>query len=87
MLTAVTCAVTAVTGFTVTVIDELPICTIRFTHERPQATVDGAGGAIVTWSDGRDSSDVYDIYAQRIGANGELLWAAEGVEVTGAPGS
>jgi hypothetical protein len=87
LITAIVGAVTIVAALAGAAIDELPICTIRFTHEEPQATIDGAGGAVVTWTDGRDSSDVYDIYAQRIGANGALLWTAEGVEVTGAPGS
>ncbi len=38
---------------------------------------DGAGGAIVAWSDGRGAS--FDIYAQRVNANGNALWTANGV--------
>jgi hypothetical protein len=87
LIIVVTSTVAVVSGFAVAVIDELPVCTIRFAHFTPRATIDGAGGAVVTWIDIRDSSDVYDIYAQRIGENGALLWAAEGVEVTGAADS
>ncbi len=39
---------------------------------------DGAGGAIVVWQDQRTDND---IYAQRIDAAGNVLWAADGVPV------
>src|SRR5262249_38803271 len=42
------------------------------------AVSDGAGGAIVTWQDGRGSGG-FDIYAQRIDGTGALLWASDGV--------
>ena len=43
-----------------------------------EAVADGSGGVIVSWTDFRDSEDVY---AQRINADGEPLWAADGVKV------
>ncbi|MBI1799671.1 MAG: T9SS type A sorting domain-containing protein [Candidatus Eisenbacteria bacterium] len=46
---------------------------------------DGAGGAIVTWQDALGSLD-YDIYAQRVSAAGEPLWATSRLLVCGAPG-
>ena len=39
----------------------------------------GAGGAIVSWADLR--SGICDIYAQRIDANGNLLWGTGGVAI------
>jgi hypothetical protein len=45
---------------------------------------DGSGGAIITWVDTRGN---YDIYAQRISADGNVLWTANGVAVCTAAGS
>jgi len=42
-----------------------------------QITSDGAGGAIVTWSENRSWD--YDIYAQRVNASGAVQWTADGV--------
>ncbi len=46
----------------------------------PQIIPDGAGGAIVAWQDNRSGLD-YDIYAQRLDANGNALWGANGAVV------
>jgi len=60
----------------------------------PRAISDGAGGAIVVWLDGRngwcDPSSIEaecDIYGQRIGPNGDLLWGASGSPIVTAPGN
>jgi predicted lipoprotein with Yx(FWY)xxD motif len=42
-----------------------------------QITSDGAGGAIVSWSENRSWD--YDIYAQRVNASGAVQWTADGV--------
>jgi hypothetical protein len=42
---------------------------------------DGAGGAIVTWSESRGGASGYDIYAQRVNSSGASLWAANGANV------
>jgi len=50
--------------------------------EVPQDNVplpDGSGGAIVTWSDYRDSVIYPDIYAQRVDAWGAVMWETNGV--------
>ncbi|MGD1048313.1 MAG: FlgD immunoglobulin-like domain containing protein [Candidatus Krumholzibacteriaceae bacterium] len=44
---------------------------------------DGYGGAIVAWSDKRSGD--YDLFAQRIDADGNLLWGSEGITVAAAP--
>jgi hypothetical protein len=51
------------------------VCTYPSSQRYPQLCADD-GGAIVTWAD--DRSDDGDIYAQRIGASGALLWSTDG---------
>ncbi len=46
----------------------------------PTSTSDGAGGVIITWMDFRDGSANH-IYAQRIDANGDVQWPANGVAI------
>ena len=45
---------------------------------------DGAGGAIVTWSDQRGGTN--DVYAQRVNASGGTQWTANGVAISTAAG-
>jgi hypothetical protein len=63
--------------------DGLPICT-AWGEQEPfsvsDVTVnDNAGGAIICWSDFR--GDAWDIYAQRVNHDGEILWDTSGVPV------
>ena len=46
----------------------------------PQVTADGAGGALITWQDHR-VGDNYDVYAQRVDKDGNVLWTANGAAV------
>jgi hypothetical protein len=55
----------------------IALCTIANDQLDPAIASDGAGGAIVTWSDFRSASTL-DIYAQRINASGTPLWTANG---------
>jgi hypothetical protein len=48
------------------------------------AVADGAGGMIVAWLDNRAGNP--DVYAQRVNANGDMLWRANGVPVVTATG-
>ncbi|UCF93495.1 MAG: hypothetical protein JSW39_04850 [Desulfobacterales bacterium] len=48
----------------------------------PEITGDGAGGAIIAWSDLRSGDD--DTYAQRVDGNGNVLWTADGVAISSA---
>lgn len=50
-----------------------------------QIVPDGFGGAIVAWQD-RQAGDDTDIYAQRLDADGTLLWAAQSAPVCTAAG-
>ena len=55
----------------------VPICTAAGAQARPRIAADGAGGAIVTWEDRRSGS--WDVYAQRVSADGLTQWAADGL--------
>jgi hypothetical protein len=51
-------------------------------QREPAVMSDGAGGAIVAWSETRGAS--YDVYAQKIRADGTTAWASDGVGVCAA---
>ena len=63
----------------------IQICNAYYDQVNPQITSDGAGGAIITWSDFR-ASGYYDpdIYAQRISSSGIIQWTANGIVVSDA---
>lgn len=58
----------------------VPFAFSQFGIITPQLIADGAGGAIVVWSDSRDG--VLKVYAQRLNGAGEAQWAAGGVRVS-----
>ena len=62
----------------------VPLCTAPGNQYTPTSVTDGAGGAIVAWTDSSGTS--YDIYAQRISADGTPQWAANGVALCTAAG-
>ena len=57
----------------------VPVCTAYGSQYGQMIATDGAGGAIVTWQDGR--SNRAQVYAQRLDASGRALWAPNGVAV------
>jgi hypothetical protein len=59
------------------------ICNASNSQINPKLDVDGAGGAIITWQDKRNSLN-YDIYAQRVNASGAVQWTANGELVCNA---
>jgi hypothetical protein len=61
------------------------ICTATLAQDSPTITSDGAGGALVAWSDNR--SGVSDIYAQSVNASGAVQWTIDGVALCAAPGN
>lgn len=63
--------------------ENLPLCTAKNEQHFPVLITDGAGGAIVAWSDARSANR--DIYAQRVNANGEMLWNPDGIPVCDTP--
>jgi hypothetical protein len=66
--------------------DGVPLCTAMGDQQVPTITSDGAGGAIVTWHDGRSGNN-YDIYAQRVNASGVVQWTTDGVAFCTATGN
>ena len=61
--------------------DGVPICAAPEKQNRPKVISDGAGGAIITWQDMRSGISNYDIYAQRIDANGNPQWTTNGMPI------
>jgi hypothetical protein len=59
--------------------DTVAVCIAIEEQNSPHLASDGDGGAIITWIDKRN--DTGDIYAQRIDADGNVMWMADGVEV------
>jgi hypothetical protein len=65
-----------------------PICISTGGQDNSAVVSDGSGGAIITWVDTRTfATSDYDIYAQRIDANGTVLWTTNGVAVCTATNS
>lgn len=60
----------------------LGVCTLTGAQWQPRLVSDGAGGAIVAWTDSRNGT--LDVYAQRLNASGASLWTANGVVVCNA---
>jgi hypothetical protein len=61
------------------------LCTATLSQYEPQICTDGAGGAIVTWSDERNGASNDDIYAIRINSAGVVQWAANGIAICTVP--
>lgn len=59
------------------------VCTAASGQVNPFLVEDGAGGAIVTWDDGRLVGNT-DIYAQRLNAAGTAQWTANGIAACAA---
>jgi hypothetical protein len=57
----------------------VPVCTAMGWQFWSTLAADGSGGAIVTWMDERTGE--WDIYAQRISAEGAPRWTGDGVPV------
>lgn len=55
-----------------------PVCLDPYEQWQPQIVSDGAGGAIVAWTDKRYGG-IADIFVQRIAAGGGAEWDPEGV--------
>jgi len=57
------------------------VCTAASDQSEPQVCADGFGGCIVAWVDGRVGLPQTDIYAQRVRADGNAAWTANGVAI------
>jgi len=64
----------------------LAICSAPGAQIDPKIDPDSAtGGAYIVWVDKRNLVD-YDLYAQKVDENGNILWGNDGVAVTNAAG-
>ena len=63
----------------------VPLCLASGEQTLPQTVSDGAGGAIVVWTDARSGGA--DIYAQRVSREGNPLWAPNGIAVCSFSGA
>ena len=60
--------------------DGTPVCAASNGQLAPEIVADGAGGAIVTWIDQRNTGTTDDdVFAQRVNASGAAQWTADGV--------
>ncbi len=68
----------------------LPVCAIYRRQQIASIAPDGSGGAIIAWTDDRDTINrplTSDVYAQRVDPNGNLLWQSNGLEIASGPGN
>ena len=70
-------------GFVLWTVNGVAVSAASQSQFEPDIATDGAGGAIITWTDTRNGDN--DIYAQRISASGSVLWAPNGVPVAVDP--
>ncbi|MFX1364755.1 MAG: hypothetical protein ACFFCE_17520 [Promethearchaeota archaeon] len=56
-----------------------PICMADEAQSPIRIISDGAGGAIITWEDDRNTDT--DIYAQHIDSDGNVQWGSNGIEI------
>jgi hypothetical protein len=61
--------------------DGVLICGAVDQQEYPVIASDNAGGAIIAWADFRNGLK-WDVYAQRVNAEGQVQWAQHGVPLT-----
>ena len=66
-------------------LQNVPLCTAPGDQITPAIVTDGAGGAIVAWSDARNGAT--DIYVQRVSFTGTPLWTSNGVPICTAAGN
>lgn len=62
--------------------ENLPICTASGEQYIPQIVSDGHDGCVITWFDARNGMYLINVYAQRVSAQGDILWISSGVQIT-----
>lgn len=65
-------------GDTLWAANGINVCTDVPSQWTPKLVSDGSGGAIIAWRDNRITGEYY-IYAQRVDADGDTLWTADGI--------
>jgi hypothetical protein len=65
--------------------DNLAVCTATGEQYIPQLVSDGRDGCVVVWFDTRNGMELINVFAQRISAQGDILWTPSGVQLTNVP--
>lgn len=63
------------------------ICDAQYSQINHFVVSDSAYGAVIAWDDRRAGTSIYDVYAQRIDSNGNLLWDPNDMPVSIATGN
>jgi len=66
--------------------DGIPVCNASVNQLVPRLISDGSGAVFVTWYDYR-SGQGEDIYAQKIGSDGQIAWEKDGVPICTSEGT
>jgi len=66
-------------------VDGVAVCSAVDAQKEPMMIPLAGGGAIMTWEDHRNGTDI-DIYAQQLNASGVAQWNLNGVALCSAPG-
>lgn len=61
----------------------IKLALVESNQRNPKLQKDNSGGAYITWQDNRNGLD-YDIYVQRVSANGTRLFGTTAIQVCGA---
>ncbi|MFH1754389.1 MAG: hypothetical protein ABIA59_01685, partial [Candidatus Latescibacterota bacterium] len=61
------------------------VCSTSGEQDTPHLVADGAGGAIIVWQDKR-LGDHWDIFAQRISPDGNVMWSQDGIALCAVAG-
>jgi hypothetical protein len=72
-------------GNTLWVLNGVPVYTTSLVVSYIRIVTDGQGGAIISWLNSGGGGD-NDIKAQRIDANGNILWGPSGIDICNATG-
>lgn len=68
-------------GFPMWTKNGVGVCTLTADQSTPAIISDDRGGVLIAWSDWRSSIE-RDLYAQRLDANGNLMWQTNGAPIT-----
>lgn len=70
-------------GQAVWAVNGIPICSMNADQSSPELALDGDGHVFIIWEDFRSAS--YDLYIQKMTADGQMLFAANGIPFCTAP--
>jgi hypothetical protein len=66
---------------------DVVLCSLFNGKGIPSSIPDGTGGAIIAWADARNGGGDWDIFAQRVDGDGNVLWETNGLPIYGGVGN